>query len=89
MIQKWNFFFDVGLSVDPLDPQVYPSGPPGGRSIGDPCLILYPWLTVKASLLNDDCVIILIMYSIDKHVFNDIASCSKHNIQINKFLYQV
>ena len=34
---KMEFFFDVGLSVDPLDPQVYPPpGPPGGQSIGDP-----------------------------------------------------
>ena len=38
MIQKW-IFFDVGLSVDPLDPPSYPLDPPRGRSIGDPWYI--------------------------------------------------
>ena len=32
---KIGFFFDVGLSVEPLDPSKF-TPPPGGRSIGDP-----------------------------------------------------
>ena len=54
MIQKWNFF-DVGLSVDPLDPPSLPPGPPGVRSIGD------PWSDVLASL-PERCVGVLCMY---------------------------
>ena len=42
-------FFDVGFSIDPLDPQVTPLDPPGGRSIGDPCSQVYP------SLAYTDC----------------------------------
>ena len=39
--RKNGIFFDVELSVDPLDPPKFtPLDPPGGRSIGDPWFIL-------------------------------------------------
>ena len=43
LITNMKNFFDVGLSVDPLDLPSCPLDPPGGRSIGDPCLWRLGW----------------------------------------------
>ena len=68
--KKWNFF-DVGLSVDPLDPpSLPPLDPLGGRSIGDPwCVLSSNYALSKLCIVIDSFNLTLLFISDWGHIW--------------------